>query len=106
MKLARCLLGAFGFSTFHLHNNSLLNSQSLSKVIIPTVSNEDLLAEVEKQHRETEKNIRFTIIPFGKDDDFPLYNSHKNNHTTWTRAPRSITATRTPRYPQSRNRRR
>ena len=105
MKLARCLLGAFGFSTFHLHNNLPLNSQSLSKVI-PTISNEDLLGEVEKQHRESVHDAKFSIIQFGKGDDFPTYVSDKKNKMTWTRAPRSITSTRTPRYHQSKNRRR
>lgn len=106
MKLARCFLGAFGFSTFHLHNNLPLNPQSISKVIIPTISSEDLLTEAKKQHRENDCTIKFNIIPFGKDDDFPTFISSKKNQSTWTRAPKSITPARKTRHPQSKNHRR
>lgn len=106
MKFTRKFIGILGFSTFHLHNNLPLNPQSVSKVILPTISSEELFTQVEKQCRERANDIKFNIIPFGKDDDFPSFISSKKTGTTWTRAPKSITPARKTHHPQSRNRRR
>lgn len=104
MKFARCLLGAFGFSTFHLHNVSLFNTSSLSKVV-PEVKGEDLLAEVEKQYKE--KKFPFQIIEYRKnEDDILVCIKTKNNRGSGYRPPKNIKPTRNHGRPQSGSRKR
>lgn len=103
MKIFRTLIGAFGLSTSHLHTTIILNSNSLS-LVIPEINSEDLLAKVEKYHKD---NFKFNIVNYLNDgDDFPLYAKEKNRRSDYQRPPRCIKPAINPRYPQSRHGRR
>ncbi len=105
MKFVRRIIGAFGFSTFHLHNVSLFNTSSLSNVIPPEVRSGDLLTEVEKQLKG--KNFSFQIIEYKKnDDDIPVCIKTKNNRGSGYRPPKHIKPTRNHGRPQSGSRKR
>lgn len=104
MKLTRCTIGAFGFSTLHFHNAPhLLASASCSKVVPGfKFSNEYLLAEMEKQQH---KNLKLEFIALRYTDPLPVFIFKKNKKVKFT-YPKSIKPTRATTHTPSRQRRR
>lgn len=105
MKIARCFLGMFGLSTFHLHNNPPLGSSSLSKVEPPIESKNIFTiaaAKPVKQQRQN-KEIEFKVISIERKDYLPAPIILEKTKRTWTRPPRTIAATKKPKHPQSKH---
>lgn len=106
MKIFRAIIASVGLSTCHFHNSLPLQSNSISKVVSNLKEKTLFIFSENKNTNYREYNVQYIEIPFKNDILTPPRYFLQKTKRTWTRPPRSIEATRTPKHPQSKHRRR
>lgn len=105
MKIFRAIIASAGLSTCHLHNSLPLQPNSISEVVPKPKGKSLFIFSENKNTFYCEFNVHYIEIPFTNDNPLPPPVFFEKNKKTWTRPPKSIKATKKPKYPQSKHHR-